>query len=147
MPSLQRYRYEDILADLNRVDCWLAQLGLAAKQDRIHFVIEVLRQVEAEYQRVQRGEPADEAADVRDRMFAICEALEFRDIYRAFRYEPPERIIRVLERALSGPHRPADENQRNADGRNIGFELALGADLRLRGVTVHLEEPRPGAVR
>ena len=104
MPSLQRYRYEDILADLNRVDCWLAQLGLAAKQDRIHFVIEVLRQVEAEYQRVQRGEPADEAADVRDRMFAICEALEFRDIYRAFRYEPPERIIRVLERALSGPH-------------------------------------------
>ena len=45
-----------------------------------------------------------------------------------------------LERALSGPAQPVDENQKNSDGRNVWFELALAADWKLRGASIRLGE-------
>ncbi|HEY2499764.1 MAG TPA: hypothetical protein VGK24_22105 [Candidatus Angelobacter sp.] len=140
MPRLQRYSYADVLSDLDGIDDWLQRLGLVAKQDRIHFAIEVLRRAEENF-RQSGGRQPEVIGNNDDFIFGVCEALEIRDIYRAFNNEPKERIAPILDRALSGPHRPADENEQNADGRNIGFELAFGADLRLRGANVELEEP------
>jgi hypothetical protein len=114
---------------------------LDSKQDRVHFAIDVLRQAERSFQEAQAAGRAAPIGNVDNDMFGICEALEFRDIYRAFKDEQTERFASTLERALSGPHRPALENEGNADGRNVGFELAIVADLRLRGAAITLEEP------
>ena len=72
---------------------------------------------------------------------AVVEALEFSDIFRAFEKDDPKVIGPKLERALSGPLRPVDETTKNADGRNIMFELALAAQLRLNGAQVSSGEP------
>lgn len=141
MPTLQRYKYADLIADLEGIDCWLDRLGLNSKQDRAHFAIDILRQAERDFQEAQAAGRAAPIGDVDNYMFGICEALETRDIYRAFKDERTERLASTLERALSGPHQPALENERNADGRNVGFELAIAADLRLRGAAITLEEP------
>jgi len=141
MPYLRRHRFADLLADLEGIDCWLQQLGLERKQDRAHYAINVLREAERGFQQFRdTGQPA-RVGHVDDYIFGICEALEVHDIYDAFSQEPRDRIGPRLDRALSGPHRPAQENENNADGRNIGFELALGAELRLLGATIALEEP------
>ena len=141
MPYSRRHRFAELLANLDGIDCWLREIGLEAKKDRAHFAINVLREAERGFrQSRETGQPA-RVGNINDYIFGICEALEIHDIYQAFRQEPREQIAPRLERALSGPHRPADENENNADGRNIGFELALGAELRLLGATVALEEP------
>jgi len=141
VPYLQRYKFADLIAELAGLDCWLEDLGLKSKQDRVHFAIDVLHQAENAFQRMRAtGEPA-RAGNVDNYIFGICEALEIRDIYLAFRDEPKDKLAPILERALSGPHRPADETERNTDGRNIAFELALGAELKLRGADVTLAEP------
>lgn len=141
MPTLQRYKYAELIADLEGIDCWLDQLGLDLKPDRVHFAIDVLRQAECSFQEARSTGHATKTGNIENYMFGICEALEIRDIYRAFKDERTERLASTLERALSGPHRPALENERNADGRNVGFELAIAADLRLRGAAITLEEP------
>jgi hypothetical protein len=141
MPTLQRYKYAELLANLEGIDRWLHQLGLDSKQDRVHFAIDVLREAEHGFQEARAAGRAEKIGNIEEYMFGLCEALEIHDIYRAFRDEATDRLSSTLERALSGPHRPALENARNADGRNVGFELALAADLRLRGAAITLEEP------
>src|SRR5256884_3775177 len=75
------------------------------------------------------------------RKLGLVEALEFSDIFRAFEKDDPKVIGPKLERALSGPLRPADETPKNSDGRNTMFELAFAAQLRLRGAEVSVGEP------
>jgi hypothetical protein len=141
MPYLQRHRFADLIADLDGMDCWLRELGLEAKQDRAHFAIDILREADRGFQEFRAtGQPC-RIGNVNNYIFGICEGLEIHDIFQAFRQEPRERIAPALERTLSGPHRPAQENEGNADGRNVGFELALGAELRLLGATIELGEP------
>lgn len=141
MSPIRRYRYADILADLEGIDDWLARMGLPRRNDRIRFAIDVLRRAEAGLRATQENQQPEVIGDQENYSFGICEALEIRDIYLAFKDEPPEQIAGILGRALSGPHHPRNENDRNHDGRNIGFELAFGADLKLRGLAVELAEP------
>lgn len=141
MPYLVRHRFADLITGLEGLDCWLRALGLEARQDRAHFAVDVLREADRGFQRFRdTGEPA-RVGNINDYIFGICEALEIHDFYQAFRHEAREQIAPKLQRALNGPHRPALENEDNADGRNIGFELALGAELRLLGAETALEEP------
>jgi hypothetical protein len=44
MPTLQRYKYAELIANLEGIDRWLHQLGLDSKQDRVHFAIGVVLQ-------------------------------------------------------------------------------------------------------
>ena len=46
-----------------------------------------------------------------------------------------------MKRALSGPTQPIAESQRNREGRNIWYELALAAEWRLSGASICLGEP------
>src|SRR2546421_2542385 len=75
------------------------------------------------------------------RKLGVVEALEFSDILRAVEKDDPKVIGSKLERALSGPLRPADETPKNSDGRNTMFELAFAAQLRLAGAEVSVGEP------
>lgn len=71
----------------------------------------------------------------------MVEALEAHDVLAAFHDDPSPAVAAALKRALSGPLQPIDENHKNSDGRNIWFELALAAEWRLRGASIHLDEP------
>jgi hypothetical protein len=73
--------------------------------------------------------------------------MEAYNIYTAFHKDSSPVPAETLKRALSGPLQPMDENQKNRDGRNIWFELALAAEWKLRGASVRLEEPDMRLIR
>jgi hypothetical protein len=134
-------KFSEILTALENLDAWLTKLGIKPKTDRVHRAIEVVRQAQEGWRKLREtGKPA-KIGNIEDYYFGMIEAFEFCDIFRAFEKERPEFLAPKLERALSGPFRPAEETHKNSDGRNTMFELALAADLRLGGADVCVGEP------
>lgn len=139
MNKAAQIRYADILRDLRGFDDWLRQIGVPVRQaDRAHHAIHVLERAEQAFL-----DGTNRAADVSksDYLFGLTEALELHDAYLAFRDHAPGVLCERLTRALSGPLVPGAETAKNRDGRNIMFELALGAEWTLCGGHVELLEP------
>lgn len=134
-------RYREILTTLAELDPWLDKLGIQPKRDRIHQALEIVQRAEEGYRKFRATREPTKIGNVGDFYFGLTEALEFHDIFQAFQHERPERVRPKLERALSGPLRPEEETTKNADARNVMFELALAAQLRLRGADVTVGEP------
>jgi hypothetical protein len=132
-------KYSDILRDLQKLDDWLRAVGVPVRSmDRAHYAIEKLEKAE---QAFAAGAEKASGVSKSDYLFALTEALELRDVYDAFRNHPPEQLRDRLVRAFSGPPLPAAETKKNRDGRNIMFELALGAEWALLGGDIDFVEP------
>jgi hypothetical protein len=134
-------KFSEILGTLKSLDGWLVGLGIKPNTDRIHRAVEIVEKANKGWKELRESNEPTKIANVDDYYFGLVEALEFSDIFRAFEKNDPKVIGPKLERALSGPLRPADETTKTADGRNIMFELALAAQLRLSGAEVSLGEP------
>jgi hypothetical protein len=126
-------KFSDVLSALETLDPWLATMGIRPNEDRVHHAIEIVRRANEGWKKLRETEQPARIGNVDDYYFGLIEALEFLDIFRAFWHEGPELLRPKLERALSGPLRAKDETNKSSDGRNTMFELALAADLRLRG--------------
>jgi hypothetical protein len=137
---MRKFKYSDLLADLEGFDPWLLNLGLKViKNDRIHQAFAVLRMAE---EASRNGRETGQYSAVRgEHLFPLIEALEAYEIFMAYRADSSSVLSSSLKRALSGPVQPSMENERNRDGRNIWFELVLAAEWKLRGAQVHLGEP------
>lgn len=139
---MQVIKFQEIIQRLQNLDGWLQMLGVTVqRQDRIHRAIEVVQTAAEGWERFCQTREPTKIGNINDYHFGITEALEFSNIYLAFENEDREILGLKLSRALQGPFRPIDENQGNSDGRNIMFELALGAELKLQGADVTLGEP------
>jgi hypothetical protein len=133
--------FSEIVERLQGFDAWLKGLGIKPKNDRIHNAIAVTQNAAKGWEKFRNTGELTKIGNSGDYYFSIVEALEFADIFDAFKDAPHAEIAPVLSRALDGPARPADENQNNASGRNTMFELALGAEMKLRGAAVKLGDP------
>jgi|SRR6266850_384972 len=134
-------KFAEILSTLANLDPWLTSLGIRPNEDRVHHAIEVVHQAHERWKRLRETGLPSKIGNADNYYFGLVEALEFHDIFRAFKNENPGTLKPKLQRAFSGPLRPADETSKNSDGRNTMFELALAADLRLRGAVVSVGEP------
>jgi len=133
-------RYADILRNLSGFDDWLTAIGVPVRQsDRAHHSIRVLEKAERAFVNGTTGAAAGISSS--EYLFGLTEALELRDVYLAFRNHPAQQVRDRLIRALSGPVLPEAETAKSRDGRNIMFELALGAEWALNGANVELLEP------
>ncbi len=131
--------YSDILTNLKGFDDWLDQLGVPVRStDRAHYVLRVVERAQHAF---LDGANKAEGVSKSDYLFGLTEALELHDVYCAFRRHPSPPLRGRLIRALSGPALPAAETAKNRDGRNVMFELALGAKWLLGGAKVDLIEP------
>jgi len=131
-------RYSDILENLKGFDDWLRRLGVPVRQaDRAHHSIRVLEEAERAFQSGKNRSRMSKS----DYLFGLTEALELHDVYLAFHRHPPQQLRERLTRALSGPALPEAETAICRDGRNVMFELALGAEWALCGADVELLEP------
>jgi hypothetical protein len=144
--DIERFRYSELLEFLDGFDPWLLGLGLSPRaDDRIHEAFKILRKAE---EASCRGRATGVYTEIEpEDWFPIVEAMEAYNIYTAFHKDSSPVPAETLKRALSGPLQPMDENQKNRDGRNIWFELALAAEWKLRGASVRLEEPDMRLIR
>jgi hypothetical protein len=133
---MQTLKYAAMLAHLERLDPWLQGMGVAPKNDRIHNAIAILREAEA----ISKGEQKAPTSGEKF-IFGLTEALEIHGIFTAFENEAPAVLRGKLVRAFSGPYHPAHETSTNSDGRNVMFELSLAAQMRQRGLPIHIGEP------
>ncbi len=139
MHQASQLRYADILQNLQGFDDWLQRLGVPVRQaDRAHRAIRVLEKAERAF---LNGTNQADGISKSDYLFGLTEALELHDVYLAFRDYPPQQLCERLTRALSGPALPESETATSRDGRNVMFELALGAEWALCGAKVELLEP------
>lgn len=138
---MQVIKYEEILDTLGELDTWLTGLGIEPKHDRIHKALDSLRKAQTNTEKVKAGEEPERIDNAEEFYFGIVEALDFYDIYRAFKNEPAKVLRPKLEVALSGPFLPRDETKENSAGRNTMFELSLAAEWRLLGLQVDIGEP------
>ncbi len=131
-----------LLTRLNDMGAWVTDLGIKrGTNDRLTQISRLVE--EAEIARVQSRQP-DELPIIGtfdNYIYAMAEALEFTQIYEAFRRAAPELIAPKLRRALDGPFRLANETRGNSVGRNTAFELALAAEWSLRGAEIEIGEP------
>src|SRR5256885_12747277 len=134
-------KFSEILETLKNLDGWLASLGIKPNTDRIHHAVEIVEKASEGWKKFRECNETTRIGNVDDYYFGLVEALEFIDIFRAFEKYDPKVIGPKLDRALSGPLRPADETAKTADGRNIMFELAFAAQLKLGGAEVLVGEP------
>lgn len=134
-------KFSEILTILENLDGWLTKLGIKPKTDRVHRAIEVVRQAQEGWRKLRETGKPTKIGNIENFYFGMIEAFEFYDIFRAFENERSEFLTPKLERALSGPFLPAEATNKNSDGRNTMFELALAADLRLGGIDVCVGEP------
>lgn len=143
---MEAFKYSELLQSLDGFDPWLLEIGLTPRaDDRIHQAFQVLRKAE---EASSRGRATGVYSEIQpEDWFPIVEALEACNIYTAFHNDVLPLPGETLKRALSGPLQPIEENQRNRDGRNIWFELALAAEWKLRGASVRLEEPDMRLIR
>jgi hypothetical protein len=135
-----KVRYSTVLEDLKGFDEWLQRLGVPVQQaDRAHRAIRIPEKAERAFQDQQE----DSAVSISktEYLFSLTEALELHDVYVAYRNQPADQLRQRLIRALNGPALPEHETQSNRDGRNIMFELALGAEWSQCGAEVDLVEP------
>jgi hypothetical protein len=138
--QVDKIRYATILRNLGGFDDWLTGLGVQVRQsDRAHNAIRILER--AEHAFVNRIDGASAGISNSEYLFSLTEALELQDVYLAFRNHPTQALRERLTRALSGPVLPEAETPKNRDGRNVMFELALGAEWALLGTPVELLEP------
>jgi hypothetical protein len=137
---MDKFKYSELLQFLDGFDPWLVGLGLTPRaNDRIHEAFKVLHKAD---EASSRGRATGVYSEIQpDDWFPIVEALEAFNIYKAFHKDPSSVPVETLKRALSGPLQPIEENQKNRDGRNIWFELALAAEWKLQGASVSLGEP------
>jgi hypothetical protein len=137
---MERFKYSELLQFLSGFDPWLLEIGMTPRaDDRIHQAFKVLRKAE---EASSRGRATGVYSEIQpEDWFPIVEALEAYNIYTAFHQDSPPVPAETLKRAFSGPLQPMEENQKNRDGRNIWFELALAAEWKLRGASVSLGEP------
>jgi hypothetical protein len=132
-------KYSDILGDLVGFDGWLRALDVPVRSmDRVHYAV---RKLEKAQQAFLDGTEAAAGVSKSDYLFALTEALELRDVYRAFKDDLSHQLRDRLTRALSGPPLPEAETTKNRDGRNVMFELALGTEWALLGGKVDFVEP------
>jgi len=107
--------------------------------DRLHQAFKILGTAE---EVSRRGRETGVYADIQpDHWFPIIEALEAHDVLCAFESDGSPSLSSAVKRALSGPAQAINEGAKNRDWRNVWFELALGAEWRLRGATVAIQEP------
>jgi hypothetical protein len=138
---MNRLRFSDLLTDLRSADQWLTSLGLKGRNDRLRQCIEVVATAARGFEEAHcTGQPT-KIGRMESYHFGIVEALEFSNVYRAFKEMAPQVIQPKLKPALSGPSQPALETAGNSDGRNMMFELALAAEWKLRGANVQIGEP------
>jgi hypothetical protein len=131
-------RYAEILRNLEGFDDWLKRLSIPIQQaDRAHRAIRVLERSERAFLDGTTGPDISKS----EYLFSLTEALELHNVYLAFRDHPRQQLREKLTRALSGPALPEAEAAKNGDGRNVMFELALGAEWALCGGDVQLLEP------
>jgi hypothetical protein len=137
---IKAFKYSELLQSLDGFDPWLHGIGLTpCADDRIHQAFKALRKAE---EASSRGRATGVYREIQpEDWFPIVEALEAYNIYNAFHNDSSPVPAETLKRALSGPLQPMEENQKNRDGRNIWFELALAAEWKLRGASIRLEEP------
>jgi hypothetical protein len=138
--AMEAFKYSELIQRLEGFGAWLTGLGLTPRpNDRIHQAFQILGRAD---EASRRGQEMGEYVEIQPRdWFPIVEALEAHDVFTAFHDDPSSAVAAALKRALSGPLQPIDENQRNREGRNIWFELALAAEWKLRGASVSLNEP------
>jgi hypothetical protein len=135
-----KIRYSTVLAELKGFDEWLQRLGVPLQQaDRAHRAIRILEKAERAVQ--DQLEDSEAGISKTEYLFSLTEALELHDVYVAFQNHPVDKVRERLIRALNGPALPEHEAQNNRDGRNIMFELALGAEWSQYGAEVDLVEP------
>ena len=138
MNRTSQLRYSEILQDLVGFNEWLAGIGVPVQEaDRAHHALRILEKAELAY----LNQTNEAGITKLDYLFGLTEALELHDVYLAFRDHPQEQLRDRLTRALKGPSLPEAEGTKNRDGRNIMFELALGAEWALSGGDVQLLEP------
>jgi len=138
---MKTIKFFEILERLKDVDRWFLSLGIRSNTDRIHYAVEIVEKAYKGWKKFRESNEPTKIGNVDEYYFGLVEALEFTDIFRAFEKDDPKVIGPKLERALSGPLRPADETTKNTDGRNTMFELAFAAQLRLAGAEVSVGEP------
>ena len=89
---------------------WLAWiLGIKSNTDRIHHAVEIVEKANKGWKKLRESDEPTKIGHVDDYYFGLVEALEYSDIFRAFEKDDPKVIGPKLQRALSGPLRPADE--------------------------------------
>jgi hypothetical protein len=116
------------------VAAWLTSLGLGNGSDRLHRYI-------SEIQKPPPISPPASFLEVAQWGFVHLEVFEFISIYKAYKKSEDAILIGKLEKVLKGCPKLVDESPKNNDPRNTMFELALAAELKLRGVDVQLCEP------
>ena len=131
-------QFDETLDSLDKLDSWLISLGIAPKPDRWHQAAKTLRAAKEQRERVERGEAR---STIDNYVHGLFEAMEAHEIYRAFSGEISEPLREKVQRALSGPVAPPDEQSKNSAGRNTMFELSLAADWKNHGLPVTLGDP------
>lgn len=117
---------------IEEVASWLGDMGLGNGADRFHSHLREIR----------KQEPLPEAVEQAAEMgFIHLEAVEFVDIWAAFRGAEDDKLIQRLKKALGGDSRLSKESSDRNVARNTMFELALAARLRRGGVAVEFGEP------
>jgi hypothetical protein len=135
---MQRLQFDEILESLDKLDSWLISLGIQPKTDRWHQAAKTVRAAKEQRERVERGETR---LMVENYVHGLFEAIEAHEIFRAFSGEASQPLKEKVQRALSGPIAPPDEQPRNSAGRNAMFELSLAADWKNHGLSVEVGEP------
>jgi len=137
---MERFSYSELISRLEGFDPWLIGLGLTPRtNDRIHEAFKILRKAE---EAIRRGRETGVYSNIGPAdWFPMIEALEAHNVFTAFRNDRSPALAATMKRALSGPTQPIAESQRNREGRNIWYELALAAEWRLSGASVCLGEP------
>jgi hypothetical protein len=134
-----QFKYLDILDGLRGLDDWLRSLGVPVhSMDRAHYAIQKLERAHEAFVK-KTGKAVGVSKS--DYLFALTEAVELQDVYRAFKNLTSDQLRDRLTRALSGPTLPGAEIAKNRDGRNLMFELALGAEWALLGGKIEFIEP------
>lgn len=131
-------QFDEVLDSLDKLDSWLISLGIQPKTDRWHQAAKTIRAAKEQRERVERGEAG---SLIKNYVHGLFEAIEAHEIFRAFSGEVSEPLREKVQRALSGPIAPPDEQAKNSEGRNTMFELFLAADWKNHGLLVELGEP------
>jgi hypothetical protein len=121
---------------------WVIDLGITrGKFDRLHQITRLVEEAETARTHSKQPDELSIIGSFDNYIYAMAEALEFSQIYLAFRQARPDLIVPKLRRVLDGPFRLRDETTNSNTGRNTAFELALAAEWRLRGAEVEIGEP------
>lgn len=124
-----------------RIFDWLRDLGLD-KHHRLNKHRENIREIlEAQaggrYEDFRSGLSRE---DQRERLWSICESIEFVDALHPLIQRPPDGVRRVLEQALQGPVDLSEETEKTNRGRNATFELVVGGIFARSGFPVEFRD-------